>query len=118
MDDGPHHSPLDPSEYLRMTGRPCTSRRMSSRGAVLVIGLFALGGAVLWGLFHAPRATSPAAPVTSEWGVPTRRIRVASFNVLHLQRGIDAVVREVRVVDPDVVFLQEVEAREVIDLVR
>ena len=93
-----------------------TRRRSFSRGAILVLGLFALGGAVLWGLFIAPRATSPPAPAAAGWGVPLRPVRVASFNVLHLQRGFDAVVNEVRAVDPDFVLLQEVESRDVIRL--
>ena len=93
-------------------------RRWNSRGAILVLGLFALGGAVLWGLFQAPRATSPPAPAASGWGVPSRPIRVASFNVLHLQRGFDAVVNEIRAVDADFVLLQEVESRDVVGLAR
>ena len=93
-------------------------RRWNSRGAILVLSLFALGGAVLWGLFQAPRATSPPAPAASGWGVPARPIRIASFNVLHLQRGFDAVVNEIRAVNPDFVLLQEVESRDVVGLAR
>ena len=89
-----------------------------SRGAIVVLGLFALGGAVLWGLFQAPRATSPPAPAVSGWGVPARPIRVASFNVLHLQRGFDGVVNDVRALNPDFVLLQEVESRDVVGLAR
>ncbi|MDQ3439406.1 MAG: hypothetical protein M3478_03550 [Planctomycetota bacterium] len=40
-------------------------RRTFARGVILVLGLFALGGAVLWGLFQAPRPTSPPEPSTS-----------------------------------------------------
>jgi endonuclease/exonuclease/phosphatase family metal-dependent hydrolase len=101
-----------------MTENRRVRSRVLSRGAILVVGLFVLGGAVLWGLFHAPRATSPPAPINVEWGVPARRLRFASFNVLHLQRGSDAVVATIKSVDPDFVFLQEVESRDVIDLVR
>ena len=81
-----------------------------------MLGLFALGGAVLWGLYQAPRATSPAAPPATEWGAPDRPVRVASFNALHLQRGLDAVVAEVRKVEPDFVLLQEVDSRDVVSL--
>ena len=88
------------------------------RGVLLVVGLFVLGGAVLWGLFQAPRAISPPAPVGVGWGAPNRPIRVASFNILHLQRGIDAVVREIKAVDPDFVLLQEVDSRDVVGLAR
>ena len=93
-------------------------RHTFARGAILVLGLFALGGAVLWGLFQAPRPTSPPAPAANGWGVPSRPVRVVSFNVLHLKRGFDAVVNEVRKVDPDFVLLQEVESRDVVGLAR
>jgi endonuclease/exonuclease/phosphatase (EEP) superfamily protein YafD len=99
-----------------MTRSPVASPRSLSRGAILVLGLFALGGAVLWGLFHAPRATSPAAPATAEWGVPARPLRFVSFNVLHLQRGTDGVVAAIKALDPDFVLLQEVESRDVVGL--
>src|SRR5215217_2137076 len=91
-------------------------RRRHARGAILVLGLFALGGAVLWGLFHAPRATSPAAPAAAEWGVPARPLRFVSFNVLHLQRGTDQVVDAINKLHPDFVLLQEVESRDVVGL--
>lgn len=97
---------------------PRARRRSLARGASLVLGLFALGGLVLWGLYQAPRATSPPAPAAAGWGVPSRPIRVASFNVLHLQRGMDAVAAEVLQVDPDFVLLQEVDSRDVVGLAR
>ena len=101
-----------------MTRSEVTSRRLFSRGALVVVGLFVLGGVVLWGLFQAPRVVSPPAPATAEGGAPARPVRVASFNVLHLERGMDAVVSEIRALDPDFVLLQEIESRDVVALAR
>jgi hypothetical protein len=38
-------------------------RRRSARGMWLVVGLFALGGLVLWGFFHARRVMVPTPSV-------------------------------------------------------
>ncbi len=73
---------------------------------------------MLWGLFQAPRATSPPAPVAAGWGVPARPIRVASLNVRRLQRGIDQVTSELRTLDADFVLLQEIDSRDVVGLAR
>ncbi len=99
-----------------MTVTPALPRWLRSRGALLVAALFALGGMVLWGLFQAPRAVSPAAPAGVEWGVPSRPLRFASLNVLHLRQGMDAVAGEIRTLNPDFVLLQEVESRDVVGL--
>jgi endonuclease/exonuclease/phosphatase family metal-dependent hydrolase len=80
------------------------------RGVWLVIGLFLLGGAVLGGLFLAPRPASPQAPVEVTWGAPARTLKFASYNILHNQRGLDRVAAEIVKLKPDVVFLQEVES--------
>src|SRR5829696_763176 len=67
-------------------------QRNSWRGTVLVLSLFAVGGAMLWGLFAAPHAVSPPAPRDASWGVPPERsLRVVSYNILHNQRGIERV---------------------------
>lgn len=92
------------------------ARRVRTRGALLVVGLFVLGGFVLWGLFQAPRAVSPPAPAAVKWGVPSRPLRVASFNVQRLPQGMDTLVSEIRAVEPDFVLLQEVESRDVVGL--
>src|SRR5215216_5424946 len=89
-----------------------TQKQRSRRGVWLVIGLFLLGGAVLGGLFLAPRPTSPSAPAAVQWGVPDRPLRFASYNILHNQRGLDRVAAEIVKLKPDFVFLQEVEARD------
>ena len=83
---------------------------------MLVVALFAVGGAMLWGLFLAPQAVSPPAPRDAAWGVPPRPLRFVSYNILHNQRGIENVVREIRACAPDFVLLQEVESRDLIEL--
>lgn len=91
-------------------------QRRSWRGIVLVIALFAVGGVMLWGMFLAPRAVSPAAPRDASWGVPDRSLRFVSYNILHNQRGIERVCGEINAHKPDFVLLQEVESRDLIEL--
>jgi endonuclease/exonuclease/phosphatase family metal-dependent hydrolase len=91
-------------------------QRNSWRGIVLVLSLFAVGGAMLWGLFAAPRAVSPPAPRDASWGVPERSLRLVSYNILHNQRGIERVAKEVNAFNADFVLLQEVESRDLIEL--
>ena len=91
-------------------------RNRSWRGTVLVLALFAVGGAMLWGLFLAPHAVSPPAPLDASWGVPQRSLRFVSYNILHNQRGIDAVTKEINAHEPDFVLLQEVESRDLVEL--
>jgi endonuclease/exonuclease/phosphatase family metal-dependent hydrolase len=90
--------------------------RGGKRGVWLVLGLFAVGGAVLWGLFLAPRAVSPPPPPRAVFGAPDRPVRIVSFNILHNQRGIDNVVADIKAFEPDILLLQEVESRDVIGL--
>ncbi|HYO11062.1 MAG TPA: endonuclease/exonuclease/phosphatase family protein [Tepidisphaeraceae bacterium] len=92
--------------------------RRFARGSLLVLGLFAVGGAMLWGLFLAPRPSSPAAPAGVGWGVPGRTLRFVSYNVLHNQRGIENVVAAIKPLDADFVLLQEAESRHATDLAR
>ena len=84
-------------------------KKRSWRGILLVVGLFVLGGLLVGGLFLAPRPQSPPAPVDASWGVPPRKLRFVSYNILHNQRGLDKVAAEVRKLEPDFVFMQEVE---------
>jgi hypothetical protein len=94
-------------------------QRNSWRGIVLVVALFAIGGVMLWGLFVAPRAISPPAPLDASWGVPPERpLRFVSYNILHNQRGIEKVTAEINALKPDFVLLQEVESRDLIELAR
>jgi endonuclease/exonuclease/phosphatase family metal-dependent hydrolase len=46
------------------------------------------------------------------WSPTDKAIKIASYNILHNERGIDRVVAEIRKLDPDFVFLQEVERRD------
>jgi len=90
----------------------------STKGVWLVLAMFALGGAVLGGLFLAPRAAAPPAPTDVPWGVPTRTLRFASYNILHAQRGLDRIAAEVVKLQPDFVFLQEVESADAAQLAK
>src|SRR5947208_2938706 len=87
-------------------------RKRSIRGVLLVIGIFLLGGAVLGGLFLTPLPHSPATPTGIEPGLPARPLRFVSYNILHCQRGLDHVAEEIKKLEPDFVFLQEVESAE------
>src|SRR5688572_29736988 len=92
--------------------------RRSLRGVLLVLGLFAVGGVMLAGLFLAPQPSSPPAPAQATWGVPTRPLRLVSYNILHNQRGLDRISAEISKLGPDFVLLQEVEFAHVTDLAR
>src|SRR4051812_38864877 len=93
------------------------SRQSSRRGVAVILGIFLVGGAVLWGLFHVPHAPpGPPAPADVKWGVPARRLRFVSYNILHDQRGMSGVVAEVKKLDPDFVLMQEVEYADVVGL--
>src|SRR5436309_14913572 len=95
------------------------SSRGSPRGVWLVVGIFLLGGAVLEGLFLAPHpASPPPAPAAIEWGVPARQLRFVSYNVLHNQRGLERVVEQIKKLQPDFVFLQEVESDHVREMAK
>ena len=91
-------------------------KRRSIRGVLLVLGIFVLGGAVLGGLFLAPRPHGPPIPAGAENGVPQRPLRFVSYNILHSQRGLEKVADEIKQLEPDFVFLQEVEAADAMPL--
>jgi endonuclease/exonuclease/phosphatase (EEP) superfamily protein YafD len=82
--------------------------RRSISGALVCVGIFALGGLALWGLFQAPRAASPPPVPAPGPGVPQRPLRVVSYNVHHNQRGRDATVAAIASLRPALVLLQEV----------
>jgi endonuclease/exonuclease/phosphatase family metal-dependent hydrolase len=98
-------------------------KQRSLRGALLVVGVLLLGGVVLGGLFLARGVIAknpppPAAPADAAWGAPARPLRIVSYNILHCQRGLDRIAAQIRPLDPDFVFLQEVESRDRDDLAR
>src|SRR6266496_596167 len=70
---------------VKYTDRP-DMKKHSARGVLLVICLFLLGGLVVGGMFLAPRPKSPPAPAEATWGVPDRKLRFVSYNILHNQR--------------------------------
>lgn len=73
--------------------------------------MFALGALVLWGLFLAPRATSPPAPAGIEWGAPDRPLRVVACSVAE-GTNVESIASEIRPMKPDFVLLHHVEARD------
>lgn len=69
--------------------------------------MFALGGLVLWGLFLAPRARSPAAP-DLPWSAPVRPLRFVSIDFLgYIGAGV-GLSEHIRKLDPDYVLVQNV----------
>src|SRR2546428_6517830 len=89
---------------------PNRKRTGSARGALTCLAMFALGGAVLWGLFLSPRASSPRSPRVP-WGAPPRTLRFVSFDCRgagadELSGTLDALRRH----DSDFVLLQQVPA--------
>jgi endonuclease/exonuclease/phosphatase family metal-dependent hydrolase len=83
----------------------------SSRGILLVLGMFVVGGIALAGLFLAPRASSPPAPGEVRFAAPPRKLRFVSYNILHGQRGLERIAAEINKLEPDFVLLQEVESQ-------
>ena len=90
-------------------------RNRSLRGAAVCLAMFALGGAVLWGLFLAPRGGSPASPEVP-WGTPFAPLRFVSIE-FGGQSGVPgALVKRVRELDPDYVLVQNIRFEDVLPL--
>ena len=97
-----------------MTVAVRTSNR-SLRGALVCLAMFVLGGGVLWGLFEAPKARSPASPVLA-WGAPTRPVRFVALD-FGGQGGVSAALtRQVTALDPDYVLIQNIRFDDVLPL--
>jgi hypothetical protein len=79
--------------------------------------MFALGGAVLCGLYLAPRGKSPPSPAVP-WGAPARMLRFVSFDCggSSFERVRDA-IDAIRGRDADFVMLQQVPAGDVLSFV-
>lgn len=95
---------------------PPEARRKSRRGMLVCVGLFVLGGAVLWGLFLAPRNRPPAAPAVP-WGTPVRPLRFVTVDLggVPLAEGGD-LVADLRKLDPDFVLVQNARFNDVLPL--
>ena len=95
---------------------PPEARRKSRRGMLVCVGLFVLGGAVLWGLFLAPRNRPPTAPAVP-WGTPARPLR---FVTIDLGGGSvtegGELVADLGKLDPDFVLVQNVRFNDVLPL--
>jgi endonuclease/exonuclease/phosphatase family metal-dependent hydrolase len=74
-----------------------------------VIGLI---GTVIWALTR-PTIETILVPSNAKPGAPNRALRFVSYNILHNQRGADAVAAQIVRLNPDFVFLQEIESRDV-----
>ena len=95
---------------------PPVAPRKSRRGVLVCVGLFALGGAVLWGLFLAPRNRPPSAPAVP-WGTPVRPLRFVTIDLggASVDDGGD-LVADLRKLDPDFVLVQNVRFNDVLPL--
>ena len=94
------------------------TKRRSFRGILTVSAMFLLGGAVLWGLFQAPRAAAPSAPDVP-WGVPARALRFVTLECSEpggAPASVDEIVAAVRPFDPDFVLLQRVRSEDAVPL--
>jgi hypothetical protein len=77
--------------------------------------MFVFGGAVLWGLFQAPRANSPRSPALA-WGAPVRPVRLVSIEFGGQSGVSDALVKRVVALDPDYVLVQNIRFDDVLPL--
>jgi len=82
-----------------------------TRSLLFFAFLLLLGGGFL-ALLYLNRGPMRPPPTSAVWGAAARPVKVASYNILHNQRGIDRVIVEIRKLDPDFVLLQEVERRD------
>jgi hypothetical protein len=74
---------------------------------LVCVAMFAFGGAVLWGLFMAPRGRSPKAPQVP-WGAPPRDVVFASIDFGGESGVSDALVFQVRGLEADYVLVQNI----------
>jgi hypothetical protein len=89
---------------------PAPPKRRSPRGKWTVVAMFVLGGAVLAGLFFAPRPKSPSAPPGIPVGVPEQPLKFAVYDLGVAggsALGSDTIAREIAsaVPAPDYVIL-------------
>jgi hypothetical protein len=77
--------------------------------------MFALGGAVLWGLFQAPRGRSPASP-DLKWGVPVNPVGFVSLDFGGQPGVAQSLVKQIHELDPDFVLVQNIRFDDVLPL--
>ena len=84
----------------------------SNRGIWTIVAIFALGFAVLGGLFLAPRGRAPALPAGTPRGLPERPFVGVLLDCRPLGVSPDAIVAAVRALEPapDLILLVDVEA--------
>lgn len=91
------------------------TRNRSLRGGLVCLAMFVLGGAVLWGLFEAPKARSPASPGVP-WGASTEPIRFVALEFAG-QSGVSAALTKQLVsLGSDYVLVQNIRFDDVLPL--
>src|SRR5687767_13028496 len=95
-------------------GPPLRRGWTSRRGALTCLAMFAVGGAVLWGLFQAPRPDPPPAAPSAPYGAPGRALRFVSHDLRGDGGATDAAADEIARLRPDFVLLQGVRAEHVL----
>ena len=98
--------------------QPAPGRGRPVRGALTILAMFALGGAVLWGLYRAPRATSPRSPDV-RWGVPARTLRVVAVDCGWTASGTVGttpgdIVPDLARLEPDLVLLRAMRSEDAV----
>ena len=89
------------------------SRRHASwRGGVVCIAMFVLGGAVLWGLFLAPRGRSPASP-DLPWCVPATPLRFVAVDLAGQVDVSRRIIDRMKAPDADFVLVKSVRFEDV-----
>lgn len=105
--------PMIPDHPNRTAHR---SPRRSRRGLWTVVGMFALGSAVLAGLFLAPRAKSPPVPAGPAWGAPPAPLRFVVYDGKGVDLNIVATDLHTRAADADYLLILGLEQDQVIQL--
>lgn len=75
----------------------------------MVLGLFVFGALILGGLFLAPIAKAPSAPIGLPLGVPAQSVRFVSYDLAHQHPANDPVFRDIDKLKSDAVLLQGVD---------